>query len=229
MTRSATPVNVRAALVQAALEIFAEKGFESASTREIADRANTNISSIRYYFGDKAGLYRAAYTEPLSGADLTPPPDLFETHSLQQALEILYKAFLEPLKHGETLRLVMKLHFREMIEPTGAWEQEIDAEIRPHHHMLVHALSRRFGLEKPDLDVHRLAFSLVGIAVHYMIGQDLVDAFCPAVLKSRRAVDVLVQRLAGYGLGMVHAEYLRRGLPVPGDLLASMSAQGGAQ
>jgi hypothetical protein len=59
--------SARQKLVQAALVTFAEKGYEGASTREIADKAGANISSIRYYFGDKAGLYRAAYTEPLCG------------------------------------------------------------------------------------------------------------------------------------------------------------------
>lgn len=228
MTDSNTPVNSRAALVQAALEIFAEKGFEGASTREIAERAHTNISSIRYYFGDKAGLYRAAYTEPLLGCELTPAPDLFETQPLSRALLVLYKAFLEPLKHGETLRLVMKLHFREMIEPTGAWAEEIDAEIRPHHRMLVNMLCKRFEVEKPDLDIHRLAFALMGTAVHYMIGQDLVNAFCPAVLKSKRAIDVLAERLARYALGMIFGEYMRRGLSVDAHFWGDFAAQEGS-
>ena len=55
----------RSRLVLAALRQFAEKGFEAATTREICEAAGANISAIRYYFGDKAGLYRAAFTEPM--------------------------------------------------------------------------------------------------------------------------------------------------------------------
>ncbi len=37
--------------------LFAEKGFEGTSTREIAKAANVNISMISYYFGSKEKLY----------------------------------------------------------------------------------------------------------------------------------------------------------------------------
>ncbi|WP_241485983.1 TetR/AcrR family transcriptional regulator [Chryseobacterium angstadtii] len=41
----------------AAEKLFAEKGFEGTSTREIAKMANVNISMISYYFGSKEKLY----------------------------------------------------------------------------------------------------------------------------------------------------------------------------
>ncbi|MBF9647544.1 TetR family transcriptional regulator, partial [Streptococcus pseudopneumoniae] len=47
----------RERLLRVALALFAQKGFEKTSTREIAEAAHTNIASISYYFGDKAGLY----------------------------------------------------------------------------------------------------------------------------------------------------------------------------
>lgn len=41
----------------AAEKLFAEKGFEGTSIREIAKAANVNISMISYYFGSKEKLY----------------------------------------------------------------------------------------------------------------------------------------------------------------------------
>ncbi|WP_332570163.1 TetR/AcrR family transcriptional regulator [Chryseobacterium sp.] len=41
----------------AAEKLFAEKGFDGTSTREIAKMANVNISMISYYFGSKEKLY----------------------------------------------------------------------------------------------------------------------------------------------------------------------------
>lgn len=49
----------RAKIVAAALEIFGACGFDGASTRMIADRARVNLPALQYYFGDKAGVYRA--------------------------------------------------------------------------------------------------------------------------------------------------------------------------
>lgn len=41
----------------AAEKLFAEKGFNGTSTREISKAANVNISMISYYFGSKEKLY----------------------------------------------------------------------------------------------------------------------------------------------------------------------------
>jgi AcrR family transcriptional regulator len=40
--------------------MFAAEGFDSASTRAIAEQAGVNLPAIQYYFGSKEGLYRAA-------------------------------------------------------------------------------------------------------------------------------------------------------------------------
>ena len=55
----------RERLLLEATRIFAEKGFARASTREICQAAGQNVAAIHYYFGDKAGLYRAALVRPI--------------------------------------------------------------------------------------------------------------------------------------------------------------------
>jgi AcrR family transcriptional regulator len=49
----------RAALLDAALEEFAAKGFAGARVRDIADRAGVSKDLIAYHFGGKEGLYLA--------------------------------------------------------------------------------------------------------------------------------------------------------------------------
>lgn len=51
--------DLREAILQAARERFAERGFEGASLRSIAAEAGVDVSLIPYYFGNKAGLYAA--------------------------------------------------------------------------------------------------------------------------------------------------------------------------
>lgn len=46
----------RAALIEAGLKLFGEKGFAATSTREIAAAAKANIGSIAYHFGGKEQL-----------------------------------------------------------------------------------------------------------------------------------------------------------------------------
>ena len=50
----------RQRLLEVAIRVFAERGFDGARTRDIAEAAKTNLVSIAYYFGNKLGLYHAA-------------------------------------------------------------------------------------------------------------------------------------------------------------------------
>jgi len=47
----------RARLLEAAKDVFAEKGYAGARVQEIADRAGVNKQLINYYFGGKNGIY----------------------------------------------------------------------------------------------------------------------------------------------------------------------------
>ena len=53
----------RERILAAALEVFAEQGFDGARTREIAERAGANLGLLTYYFGGKEPLWRAAVSQ----------------------------------------------------------------------------------------------------------------------------------------------------------------------
>lgn len=57
---------VRERLLDAAVEIAVEQGFETAGLREIARRAEVSPGMIAYYFGDRQGLYRAMFERVFS-------------------------------------------------------------------------------------------------------------------------------------------------------------------
>ena len=52
----------RAAILQSALQIFSERGFDGGSTRDIAEHAGVHHALIKYYFDNKDTLWRAAVT-----------------------------------------------------------------------------------------------------------------------------------------------------------------------
>jgi TetR/AcrR family transcriptional regulator, regulator of cefoperazone and chloramphenicol sensitivity len=49
----------RRKIIEAAISLFGQHGFEGASTRDIAARAGVNAPALQYYFENKEGLYRA--------------------------------------------------------------------------------------------------------------------------------------------------------------------------
>lgn len=200
-------------LLHTALRLFAEKGFSKTSTREIALAASANIASISYYFGDKAGLYRAAFTEPMGCTEdqraLYDQPDF----TLRQSLQAFIGSFLAPMKQGELVQQCMRLHFREMLEPTGLWAEEIDNDIKPAHAALVAVLARHLGLSVADDGLHRLAFSITGLPLQLFIGRDCVQAIRPQLIDQPEAIDAWVGQMVLYGEAMVNIEAAQRQPP----------------
>ena len=200
----------RERLLHSALGLFAQHGFAKTSTRQIAEAAGTNLAAISYYFGDKAGLYRAAFFE-LQGK---PEDDIARFSnpalSLREALRGVYVGFLEPLKQGELTRCCMTLHMREMLEPTGLWEEEIRQGIKPVHEALVAVLCRHLGLNRADDDVRRLAICVAALGVHLHVGRDVTDALAPRLNAGANALGQWADRLVMYAEAMVSAEAQRR-------------------
>src|SRR2546427_12683713 len=55
------PGSTKARILGAAEEVFAARGYQGASTREIAARAGVNISSLHYHWESKETLYFAVF------------------------------------------------------------------------------------------------------------------------------------------------------------------------
>lgn len=201
----------RERLLHAALNLFAHQGFAKTSTREIAEAAGTNLAAIKYYFGDKAGLYRAVFFDLQSKPEEEIRRYADESMSLRDALRGLYFGFLEPLKQGELTTLCMKLHMREMLEPTGLWAEEIDQGIRPMHEALLKVLGRHLGVAQPDDELQRLAVCIFALGVHLHVGRDVTDALAPALTATPEALDRWMDTLVMYAEAMVQAEARRRG------------------
>jgi TetR/AcrR family transcriptional regulator, regulator of cefoperazone and chloramphenicol sensitivity len=200
----------RARLIDVALHLFVEKGFSRTSTRDIASEAGVNLAAIKYYFGDKAGLYRAVFTEPLSEHCGMQLPIDEEGLTLRQSIERFFEGFFEPLKQTDLIQLCIRLHFREMIEPTGLWIEEIDNNIKPAHEALVVALMRYMQVSRADDEIHRLAFSIAGLAIQMFTSHDVINAIRPSLIGSEKELDRWSERMADYAEAMAAAEKKRR-------------------
>ena len=85
----------REKILNVAIKLFAERGFEGTSTRDICKLANVNISMISYYFNSKQGLYDAivskfigkikSYMQALTDFDAD-----FESLSQEEKIKIVY-------------------------------------------------------------------------------------------------------------------------------------------
>ena len=56
---AAENAGTRARILEAALDVFAEYGFDGTSTREICKRADVNVAALNYHWGSKESLWLA--------------------------------------------------------------------------------------------------------------------------------------------------------------------------
>ncbi len=200
----------RERLLQEATRIFAEKGYARASTREICQAAGQNVAAIHYYFGDKAGLYRATLLRPiemtneaLAGFD---DPGL----TLEQALRRVMSGLLCLPQAGEPPDVEMRLYLREMLEPSDSLQDIVVQHIMPVHQRMVAMLARHTGASEPDDDLHQLAFALSAMVHDYCMSRPFMDGLAPGLLHGEGATERVLERLVGFGLALVNHERARR-------------------
>jgi AcrR family transcriptional regulator len=202
----------REQLINEATRIFAAKGYAGASTREICEAAGANVAAIRYYFGDKEGLYRAVLLRPI--AQMTAAFGRFDDPDL--SLRDALRMFIAPFLHLSDEACdgldahVMRLHLREMLEPSAAFREIVDKYIAPLHRALSATVARHCGLAAPDTDIHQLCFALAAMANDYCMSREFMAMLAPDVLARPQAMQIALDRLAGYGMALVEHERRRR-------------------
>ena len=200
---------LRQRLIEAATEVFAEKGYARASTREICRLAGANAAAIHYHFGDKASLSRAVCRPPecITGV---PAALLAPDSTLREGLE----AFFQPLAQLLTESCISPhrhmLLVREQIQPTGLLNERCEDFFRPQHEQLRVFLARHWGGEARYDATRHLALSLAGMGRVLFIKGDCVEACAPTLLSDARSLEQTLGRLTDYGVSLVEAETRRR-------------------
>ncbi len=83
------------ALIEAASTLFAEKGFEVVSVREITGLAGANVASVKYHFGSREGLIDAVVARMATPVNEERLRRLDELE--KRTVRTLLAAFFEPL------------------------------------------------------------------------------------------------------------------------------------
>ncbi len=198
-------------LLQAAAEVFAEVGYHAATTREICKRAEVNLASIHYYYGDKAELYREVFRLPfLNERNTFATLDVAQA-TLQEGLHAFYQWFFPPVAEEDPmLQLFRRLHAREEAEPSGVLGDAMVQAFRPNHERMQALLCQELHLKKPDHEVDRLTFALIGMATVYFHNRQALDDFAPHLIDGQKSRAMMVERLADYAMALVEAERKRR-------------------
>ncbi len=98
-----------AALIRAALELFAQHGYDGTSVRAITSRAGANLGAITYHFGSKQGLYDAVIAQAFGPSRERLSAAADGEGSLLDRVEQVVRAFFDYLYENPDLpRLMMQ-------------------------------------------------------------------------------------------------------------------------
>jgi TetR/AcrR family transcriptional regulator, regulator of cefoperazone and chloramphenicol sensitivity len=161
-TRRIDGAATRAQLLEAAGQVFAEKGFDRATGKEIAERAGSNSAAINYYFGSIEGLYAdvlveahrslATYEEIAAIAHAAFPP----VEKLRRLMAMAVAALQQPSR-GWALRVLS----RELLAPTPSRRVLEDRELLPKKQLVTAIVAEAVGLPESDPVVARCCLSIL--------------------------------------------------------------------
>lgn len=149
--------STRDRILEASGAIFARDGFRRAGIREICTHANCNVASIKYYFGDKLGLYRELL---LRGAaemkSKRPTESVIEGEPAESTLRRWLLQFLElTLVHRHNHPYMGHIMKHELREPTDVLDDVVQTVVKPIHADLTRILTRVTG--KPASETRHTA------------------------------------------------------------------------
>jgi TetR/AcrR family transcriptional regulator, regulator of cefoperazone and chloramphenicol sensitivity len=162
----------REQLLEAAGHVFAEKGFDRATGKEICARAGTNAAAVNYYFGGIDRLYaavlRAAHREIVTverlRALVADEPD--PRSQLEAIISTIVHAVTGPAGSSWMLRVIG----RELVAPSPVFVEMRDKEIFPKLGILKSVVAKMIGLPATHPAVERGCLSIIAPCILLLIG-----------------------------------------------------------
>ncbi|HOP86345.1 MAG TPA: CerR family C-terminal domain-containing protein [Syntrophorhabdaceae bacterium] len=159
-------------LLQAASEVFAEKGYRDATIADICNRAGVNIAAVNYHFGDKETLYKEAWRYSFLKSIKAHPPDgsVSDDAPPKERLRGMVTALLRRIadENNKEFLLVQK----ELANPTGLLEEVMREEIWPIHEKLEALVRELAGPYASDTKVRFCAISIISQCINPMVARN---------------------------------------------------------
>lgn len=172
--------STRRRIVAAAGEIFAERGFESTTVREICQNARTNVASVNYHFGDKRRLYKVCLEEARRHRDaLFPMPQISGSLPVMvrmvRFLEGVVYRFLASDPYSWEGRLIL----REMLQPSSVGRPLLEQGVRPQFEYM-NKLIQEIAPTASAEDRNHACYYVVGQCLLFRTGGALVEYLTPS-------------------------------------------------
>ncbi len=190
-------------LIDAAGEVFAEKGLHAATIKNITDRAGVNVAAVNYHFKDKFELYAAVIRHALDMHPELPEDERFSGPPevrLHKLISTIISDAHDPKRPAWSTTLLA----HEFAQPTEALKAVIDEVMRPRSTVLKSIVRDMLGPEVSEQKVSMTMLSIASQFVLYLYNRELIERLHPALLL-KQSRDQIVDHIVAFSLAGIKA------------------------
>jgi AcrR family transcriptional regulator len=162
----------KAQILEAAGEVFAEKGFDRATGKEIAERAGSNSAAVNYYYGGIEGLYAdvlveahrrlLTYDKIVALAESPGEP----TEKLKSLIGLIARRITGPESSSWALRVLS----REILSPSSVFPVLVKQEILPKKLVVTGIIGEILDRPHDDPVVTRCTLNIIAPFAMLLVG-----------------------------------------------------------
>ncbi|MTW01916.1 TetR/AcrR family transcriptional regulator [Pseudoduganella ginsengisoli] len=185
-------------------QVFAERGFADATSKEICARAEVNMASVNYHFGSRGELYEAVLVEAHHHL-LQPEAMLAIAQAAGDPRDKLRAVLARIVDHvtGPRAHWGSRVVMRELLSPTEHAPVLVHKAIAPKAKILLGIASDILGLPATHPGVQRALFFMMSPCLAMLVApRELRTGVLPAIASD---ADVLLEDLLAYALAGMEA------------------------
>jgi AcrR family transcriptional regulator len=193
----------RQRLLEVAGQVFAEKGFDRTTGKEICEQAGINTAAVNYYYGGIEGLYAVVVQEAHNrfvtfAATKAAIADKTDARAkLEAILELIVRTIVGPTLSSWVLRVIG----REVVAPSPVLERLRDKEFLPKTRILKSIVSELMGLPEDHPAVARGCVSVMAPCFMLLIfDRDTLKRAFPSLGLGTDDATALVRHMVQYAL-----------------------------
>jgi TetR/AcrR family transcriptional regulator, regulator of cefoperazone and chloramphenicol sensitivity len=194
----------RSRLLEAAADVFAERGYHAATIKEITDRAGASLASVNYHFRDKSELYAAVLRQIGERIVHAIPPD----EQLIGSPETRFRQFIQwfCVKAGDCSKSPAEqvLFTRELAQPSPEFEWLLKNHVRPLFDKLSALIAELLAVPVTDESVGLFAASVFGQCSYFMRNLKLLSRLHPQFTETPD-IQRIASHIADFSLAALHS------------------------
>ncbi len=193
----------KAAIIQAAGELFANFGFNGVTARQVAAQAGVSLGAIPYHFGSMEALYEEVLVTAVKVSDEAVPLfDQAKTATPEEGLRLAIRWMIKDYA-AHKVAWPVKLIEREALDPSASFRKVLKHSYLPEFEWLCNVVSRATSLPKDNDAVRFGVITMHLLASTFMTHRRILQDFAPAVIDKVHEGDSFIEVLANVTLDSV--------------------------